>query len=73
MQDLSSLAKDRTHAPISGSTESQPLDWQRSPMVPLLRTGSTESLRTNSKIRDTRMKDLIGEDSLYPTSQWHQS
>ena len=69
MQDLSSLTKDRTHAPSSGSVESQPLDCQRSPMVPLLRTGSTESPRTNSKIRDVGMKDLIREDGLYPTSQ----
>ena len=31
MRDLSSLTRDRTRAPCSGSVESQPLDLQGSP------------------------------------------
>ena len=34
--DLNSLTRDRTHAPCSGSTESQPLDRQVSPLPQLI-------------------------------------
>ena len=33
MRDLSSLTRDQTHAPCVGSTESQPLDRQGSPLA----------------------------------------
>ena len=33
MQDVSSPTRDRTHAPCTGITESQPLDHQGSPMT----------------------------------------
>ena len=37
MRDLSSLTRDGTHAPCSGSVESQPLDSQGSPLKDYLR------------------------------------
>jgi len=38
MQDLSSLARDWTHALCSENADSQPLDWQGSPQNPLIFT-----------------------------------
>ena len=40
MWDLSALTRDRTHAPCSGSTESQLLDHQGSPGMKTFRTYS---------------------------------
>ena len=59
MQDLSSLTRDQTHAPCSGSVESQPLDHQGNPKASVWQGGSVQCLWVQA----------VGSDSLVPTNQ----